>query len=124
MSSLLPANPPNLPTFDQVLAALSVITDEQRSLFFCPMPPPESTGPHDCRIGGSCGLDFNHETRRSRWTVARFRCLQEAKKQAQQAQQDAAIASLRPLIKSALAEQALEPNLTELLRQSIAGVRR
>ena len=64
-----------------LIAELSAMTEEQRSLAYCPMPPFESTGSHDCRIGGSCGLNFSGETRRSRWVVARFRWLKEQKKE-------------------------------------------
>lgn len=52
-------------------------TDEQRSLAWCPEPPHESTGGSDCRVGGSCGLDFSGESRRSQWVRARFRMRRE-----------------------------------------------
>jgi hypothetical protein len=64
-------------TVDQLIAELAVMTDEQRSLAWAPCPPFESSGAHDCRVGGSCGLDLNGETRRSRWVVARFRWRKE-----------------------------------------------
>lgn len=67
-------------TVNQIIAEHAVFTDEQRSLAWSPMPPPERTGAHDCRVGGSCGLDFNGETRRSRWIQARFRYLKEARR--------------------------------------------
>lgn len=72
-------------TVKQIIAELNWFTPEQRSLAWCPRPPPEPMGAHDCRIGGSCGLDFNHETRRSRWVQARFRWLQEQKRLERQA---------------------------------------
>lgn len=77
------SEPPTF-TVDGLIRELSVFTDEQRSLVLCPCPPFESTGAHDCRIGGSCGLDFNGETRHSRWVIARFRWLQEQKRMERQ----------------------------------------
>ena len=61
-------------TVEQIIADLAVVTDEQRSLAWSPMPPPEYH-PSDCRIGGSCGIDFSFETPRSRWVQARHRFL-------------------------------------------------
>lgn len=71
---------PQVKTVDQIIAELAVFTPEQRSLAFCPQPPYESSGAHDCRVGGSCGLDLNGETRRSRWVIARFRYRREQEK--------------------------------------------
>lgn len=61
------------------------MTDEQRSLVYCPMPPFESLGAGDCRWGGSAGIDFSGETRRSRWARARFWWLREQKQMERQA---------------------------------------
>lgn len=66
-----------MPTIDEILDHLSRFTDQQRSLAWSPEPPFVSTGAHDCRIGGSCGLDFNYETPRARWIRARHRWRQE-----------------------------------------------
>jgi hypothetical protein len=55
-------------------------TAEQGSLAWSPEPPYESTGASDCRIGGSCGLDLNHGTRRARWVQARYRWNKEQKR--------------------------------------------
>ena len=60
-------------TVDEIIAALAFFTVEQRSLAWSPQPPFESAGAHDCRIGGSCGLDFNRETALQRWIQARHR---------------------------------------------------
>lgn len=60
-------------THDDLAAELARFTGEQRSLAWSPEPPYESTGAHDCRIGGTCGLDFSRETRRARWIQARYR---------------------------------------------------
>lgn len=67
-------------TVETIIAELKVFSDEQRSLAWSPCPPPELSGPHDCRIGGSCGLDGFGETMRSRWITARFRWAKEAKR--------------------------------------------
>jgi hypothetical protein len=60
-------------TVDQVIARLAIFTDEQKSLAWCPLPPRVPSGPHDCRPGGDCGLDFDFESLRSRVIQARFR---------------------------------------------------
>jgi hypothetical protein len=60
-------------TVEQVLRELEIFTPEQQSLAWCPEPPFMSEGAHDCRRGGSCGLDFNRETPRARWIQARYR---------------------------------------------------
>ncbi len=65
--------PPHVRTVDEIIAALSLFTPEQHSLAWCPEPPFVSEGAHDCRLGGSCGLDFNRETPRARWIQARHR---------------------------------------------------
>jgi hypothetical protein len=70
----------HIPTLDNVLRDLSRFTDEQRSLAWSPEPPYLATGPHDCRPGGNCGLDFNYETPRARWIQARHRWLREQQK--------------------------------------------
>ena len=49
-------------TVDEIIRQLSRFTAEQRSLAWSPQPPFQSTGAGDCRVGGNCGLDFNHET--------------------------------------------------------------
>jgi len=67
----------NPPTLAQILAQLAIFTDEQRSLAWSPEPPYQPTGPHDCRIGADCGLDFNYETPRARWRRARYRWTKE-----------------------------------------------
>jgi hypothetical protein len=72
-------------TVDQIIQEHRFFSDEQRSLAWAPMPPPEYSGAHDCRVGGSCGLDLSGETRRSRWIVARFRWLHEQKRLQQEA---------------------------------------
>ena len=56
---------------EEIIAALALFTDEQRSLAWSPEPPFESAGASDCRVGGSCGLEFNWETARARWIRAR-----------------------------------------------------
>jgi hypothetical protein len=66
-------------TVDEIIEHLARFTDEQRSLAWSPQPPFESDGGHDCRMGGSCGLDFNRGTARARWLQARFRWLREQK---------------------------------------------
>jgi hypothetical protein len=58
------------------------MTDEQRSLAWSPMPAFESLGAGDCRLGGSCGIDFNGETRRSRWVRARYWWIREQRRTA------------------------------------------
>jgi hypothetical protein len=68
-----------LDTVDQVQRSLDVFTDEQRSLAWSPEPPSEPVGPSDCRPGGSCGLNLNPDTARSRWRRARFRWNREQK---------------------------------------------
>jgi hypothetical protein len=60
-------------TCDDIARELALFTDEQRSLAWSPEPPYERTGGHDCRIGGTCGLDFSRESRRARWVQARHR---------------------------------------------------
>jgi hypothetical protein len=67
-------------TIDEIIARLAFFTDEQRSLAWSPEPPFESAGANDCRVGGSCGLDFNRETARARWIQARHRWNREQKK--------------------------------------------
>jgi hypothetical protein len=67
-------------TVDEIIADLAVFSDEQRSLAWSPEPPFESTGAGDCRPGGSCGLDFNDETRRAQWRRARFRMRRELRR--------------------------------------------
>lgn len=66
-------------TVDAIIREQAIFTDDQRSIAWSPCPPMESVT-HDCRIGGSCGLDLSGETRRSRWIVARFRWAKEAKR--------------------------------------------
>ncbi len=70
-------------TVDEVIEILARFTPEQRSLAWSPAPPFQSAGACDCRIGGSCGLDFNHETPRGRWIQARHRWKQEQRKEEQ-----------------------------------------
>jgi hypothetical protein len=72
--------PPRFLTVDEIIAALAVFTTEQRSLAWSPEPPFASAGAHDCRPGGSCGLDFNRETARARWILARHRWSREQKR--------------------------------------------
>jgi hypothetical protein len=67
-------------TVDEIIAALALFTVEQRSLAWSPQPPFESAGAHDCRMGGSCGLDFNRETAPARWIQARLRWNREQKR--------------------------------------------
>ena len=67
-------------TVDEVITDLSHFTVEQRSLAWSPEPPFESAGGHDCRVGGNCGLDFNRETARARWILARYRWNREQRK--------------------------------------------
>ncbi len=67
-------------TVDEIIASLAIFTDEQRSLAWSPQPPFESAGASDCRVGGSCGLEFNWETARARWIQARHRWNREQKK--------------------------------------------
>jgi hypothetical protein len=74
------ALPARLFTVDEIIAQLGVFTVEQRSLAWSPEPPFASLGAHDCRMGGSCGLDFNRETAHARWMQARHRWSREQKK--------------------------------------------
>jgi hypothetical protein len=67
-------------TVDEIIAGFALFTVEQRSLAWSPEPPFESAGASDCRVGGSCGLDFNRETARARWIQARHRWNREQKK--------------------------------------------
>jgi hypothetical protein len=67
-------------TVDEIIQLLAHFTPEQRSLAWSPQPPFESMGASDCRIGGNCGLDFNHESPRARWIQARYRYKQEQKR--------------------------------------------
>jgi hypothetical protein len=69
-----------LVTVDEIINGLSHFTLEQRSLAWSPEPPFQSAGASDCRVGGSCGLDFNRETARARWIQARHRWHREQKK--------------------------------------------
>jgi hypothetical protein len=63
----------SLLTVDEIIAELARFTAEQCSLAWSPEPPFESTGGYDCRVGGSCGLEFNREHARARWIQARHR---------------------------------------------------
>jgi len=72
-ASQLQGLPGRLLTVDEIIAGSAVFTIEQRSLAWSPEPPFESAGASDCRLGGSCGLDFNRETPRARWMQARHR---------------------------------------------------
>jgi hypothetical protein len=74
------ALPARLFTVDEIIAQLDVFTVGQRSLAWSPEPPFASLGAHDCRMGGSCGLDFNRETAHARWMQARHRWSREQKK--------------------------------------------
>jgi hypothetical protein len=65
--------PKPLLTLTDIIHQLAHFTPDQRSLAWSPQPPFESTGAHDCRVGGDCGLDFNRETARARWRQARYR---------------------------------------------------
>jgi hypothetical protein len=67
--------PTHARTLDEIIRDLQIFTPEQQSLAWCPEPPFLSEGAHDCRRGGSCGLDFNRETPRTRWIQARYRWL-------------------------------------------------
>lgn len=67
-------------TFDEIFQLLGYLTEEQVSLAHSPEPAFESLGGSDCRRGGSCGLDLNGDTRRSRWVRARVRWNKEQKK--------------------------------------------
>jgi hypothetical protein len=58
---------------DEIITELSRFTAEQCSLAWSPEPPFENTGGYDCRVGGSCGLEFNREHARARWIQARHR---------------------------------------------------
>jgi hypothetical protein len=79
-ASQLQGLPARLLTVDQIIAACAIFTADQRSLAWSPEPPFESAGASDCRMGGSCGLDFNRETARARWIEARHRWNSEQKK--------------------------------------------
>ena len=68
-------------SIDEIIAVLARFTDEQRSLAWSPMPFHESVGPHDCRMGANCGLDFSRGTRRARWVQARHRWNVEERRQ-------------------------------------------
>jgi hypothetical protein len=74
------ALPARLFTVDEIIAELDFFTVEQRSLAWSPEPPFASLGANDCRMGGSCGLDFNRETAHARWMQARHRWSREQKK--------------------------------------------
>jgi hypothetical protein len=67
-------------TVNQIIQQLAHFTAEQRSLAWSPQPPFQSTGAHDCRVGGNCGLDFNRETPRARWRQARYRWNREQRR--------------------------------------------
>jgi hypothetical protein len=73
------AHAQGLLTVDEIIARLSPFTVQQRSLAWSPQPPFESAGAHDCRVGGSCGLEFNWELPRARWIQARHRWNREQK---------------------------------------------
>jgi hypothetical protein len=60
-------------TVDEIIRQLAQFTVAQRSLAWSPQPPFAGTGASDCRLGGNCGLDFNHQTARARWRQARHR---------------------------------------------------
>jgi hypothetical protein len=77
-------------TADEIIQLLAHFTPEQRSLACSPQPPFESMGASDCRIGGNCGLDFNHESPRARWVQARHRYQQEQKRHEKVSQKSAA----------------------------------
>ena len=66
-------------TVDELIQLLDRFTPEQHSLAWSPQPPFKSLGPSDCRMGGNCGLHFNHETARARWVQARYRYQQQQK---------------------------------------------
>ena len=67
-------------SFDEIILRLSDFTVEQRSLAWSPEPPFQSAGAFDCRVGGNCGLDFNRETARARWILARHRWNREQRR--------------------------------------------
>jgi len=69
-----------LHTVDEIILRLSHFTVEQRSLAWSPEPPFQSAGAFDCRVGGNCGLDFNRETARARWILARHRWNREQRR--------------------------------------------
>jgi hypothetical protein len=69
-------------SIDSIVVILARFTDEQRSLAWSPMPGEEGSGPHDCRVGANCGLDFKLGTRRARWLQARHRWVTEEKEAA------------------------------------------
>lgn len=73
-------SPRTIMTFEQVVDALGYFTDEQRSLAWSPEPPFESHGAGDCRPGGGSAIDFNGDSRRSRWVRARVRFNKEQAK--------------------------------------------
>jgi hypothetical protein len=75
-------------TVDEIIQLLAYFTPEQRSLAWSPQPPFESLGASDCRIGGNCGLDFNHETARAKWAQARHRFQQEQNKEEKVSRKD------------------------------------
>jgi hypothetical protein len=79
-SSAVQALPARLFTVDEIIAELDFFTAEQRSLAWSPEPPFARVGAYDCRMGGSCGLDFNRETAHARWIQARHRWNREQKK--------------------------------------------
>ena len=79
-SSQVQALPARLFTVDEIIAELDFFTTEQRSLAWSPEPPFARVGAYDCRMGGSCGLDFNRETAHARWIQARHRWNREQKK--------------------------------------------
>jgi hypothetical protein len=68
-------------SIDEIIVILARFTDEQRSLAWSPMPFHEAVGPHDCRMGAGCGLDFSRGTRRARWVQARHRWNAEQRRQ-------------------------------------------
>jgi hypothetical protein len=72
-----------LRTFDEIIAALSSFTDDQRSLAWCPETRTERQGTADCRAGADCGLDFDRSSLRSRWLLARFRWEKEQRRRQQ-----------------------------------------
>ena len=66
-------------TVDQIIADLAIHAHEQDGLAWMPEPPREREPGSDCRIGGSCGLNFNAESRHAQWARARFRMQRRAR---------------------------------------------
>jgi hypothetical protein len=72
------ANACTVRTVDRIIADCAITAHEKDGLAWMPEPPRDITGPHDCRRGGSLGLDFNSTAPHAEWARARHRVRREA----------------------------------------------